>query len=163
MKPLTDEQRDRVADNLGLARMVIRKKFPATIDRDAAESDAFLGVIKAMFYYDPSRSKLSTLVVRCCHNEVVSGMRWEERLRRADARYASVRRERRDGGDDLPDFDWFLEGLPEEDKTLLRMRYHDGMKQEEISRALGCVKSCVSMRLKRIREKLAALLSEKVW
>ena len=55
-----------------------------------------------------------------------------------------------------------LEGLPQRSKTLIRLRYHDGLKTEQIAAAVRSTPGSVRVALFRIRESLAACIERRL-
>jgi RNA polymerase sigma-70 factor (ECF subfamily) len=57
-------------------------------------------------------------------------------------------------------FDWAVESLPPEQKSVFVLRFHEGLSYEEIARAIGLPLGTVMSRLNRARQKLKDLLAD---
>lgn len=55
-----------------------------------------------------------------------------------------------------------LDGLPQRSRTLLRFRYHDGLKTDQIAAAVRSTPGSVRVALFRIREALAACIERRL-
>lgn len=73
IEPLTPEQSQMVADNLGLAYMVANKAAARGWDREEATQEASIGLTKAVRSFDPARGvKFSTYAVPVIQNHMTT-------------------------------------------------------------------------------------------
>lgn len=60
-------------------------------------------------------------------------------------------------------FNALIEKLPEEDRTALKLRIHDGLSSKEIASRMESTEDGVNMRLSRIRKKLKEGYEKSMW
>jgi hypothetical protein len=72
-RPLTDEQRKLVEDNVALVPFVLRKYGTGGSDWDDAVGDGYCGLIRAAQRFDPTKARFSTYAVRWIRAGVQQG------------------------------------------------------------------------------------------
>lgn len=126
-----------------------RRAYPGLADD--LESDALLGVCRAVLTHDPGRGRsLSSWAHRCVRGHLRNAVRdhraWRARLRRSAAL-------ERSGPDDLRraiaalDAEALVGRLPGEMAELVRLLYRDGVSTDEAARRTGLAhRTCVRRR-----------------
>ncbi|MCU0312524.1 MAG: sigma-70 family RNA polymerase sigma factor [Solirubrobacteraceae bacterium] len=138
-------------------------------DRSAAEDvqqQVFTEVWRRSSEYDPQRAGLLTWTMTIARSRAIDHLRKrvpEPRDPEAAGRAVEARQDTAVEGDALVD-SWrmthYLSQLPEEERTLLRMRFYDELSQTEIAErtgiALGTIKARMVRGLRRMRELIEA-------
>jgi RNA polymerase sigma factor (sigma-70 family) len=171
MKPLTDDERDLVAQNIGLAFAAARRFRGGMLDFDERLELAFFGLIAAAQQWDPERSAFSTFGYCCALSALRTAARNMTRPGMASI-YAKAEREGladvpgpADRTVDLIDREellgrvaWALDGLPIRTQEVIRRRAN-GETHLSIGEAMGVKRQRVHQIAERgyeaIREMLA--------
>lgn len=135
-------------------------------DAEEVSQDAFLNVYKGLARFK-GKAKFSTWLYRIVYNKAISRKRLKKDIMTSLEESANVRHAMDGdlGSDHVlyeQDRAWALEkaldGLAEEDRTIITLYYIDESSVDEIHTVTGLSRSNVKVRLFRARKKLQALL-----
>ena len=153
---------------MALARRVVRQPHLA----EEIVQEAFLSVWRHPDAFDPQRGSVRSWLLAMVHHRAVDAVRREEsQRRRADDAAAGLRDEVTDHADEvvaaveLPRerraVRAALQGLPDEQRTILERMYFGGESQSQIAGAtglpLGTVKSRTLLGMRKLRAALEEL------
>lgn len=149
---LNDEQRQLVTDNHNLIYMTANKY---NFDLDEYYDILAIGLCKASVRYKPEKGEFSTLAVHIMRQEVY--MQYRKNNRRVHQisleGYSETHVEYEDGVDDLYT-NVELSCLDETELEIVNLKFM-GLTQNEIAKELGYKQKTISVKLKRIKEKLS--------
>ncbi|WP_080059862.1 RNA polymerase sigma factor [Spirosoma aerolatum] len=145
-------------------KKVFQKCLSVTNDVEAAEDctqDIFLKAFTHLKAFR-NQSRLSTWLYSIAHNYCQDRIRLEKRL--ATERMTpgmDVRSDETNAQESVDEqilqLENLLQQLPNEEATLLRLKYEQNLSIQQLSRRFHLSESAIKMRLKRSREKLRAL------
>ncbi len=107
-------------------------------------------------------SALGTWIHRVAVNEALQYLRRKKRLARITGNIAEEARHTDEVSEDLSvsiDVNEALGKLPERMRTMVRLRYQDGLDYSEIAQTMGVKQGTVASGLNRARQQLRAILS----
>lgn len=138
IEPLTEEQRRLVAEHVGLATAIARKRSRSVIPKLDREQFGCLGLIRAAKSYRPEKGEFENLACRCIRSAIIDAERAEaggmirvglRSVRASVERGEDVRRPVRLFGE-IEDLDSWLVG------SLVKSPVED---RDEIETAMGCL------------------------
>ncbi len=122
--------------------------------------DTYVRAFTRMHQFD-GRASLATWIYRIAVNEALQSIR---RQAKADEKLSALDTPEAVSGNGQAatriDVAEALAALSPEDRTILVLRYHDGLDYATISQVTGCPPGTVASRLNRAREKMRSLLSD---
>jgi RNA polymerase sigma factor (sigma-70 family) len=167
----------RPEDHLDLLRRVARqvaKRYPSFLDIGDLISEGWFGLLRAVRGYDPQRCQdFSRFAARCMRNKMIDALRRDGWTMKSldpfgGPKAPGVVQYDPCGGDAAVDeffidhrhdlTEW-LDTLPERDCYILRRRYLDGCRVQEIADSLGLTKGAISFVLNRYFEEFPERLA----
>jgi len=134
-------------------------------EHDAADvtHDVFIRAFAAIDHFD-GRSKVGTWLYRITVNEVRQRWRRQQTCHRHLERLAELRAREADGGDESDSIDAeavqaALRSLSDDHRTILILRYTQGLSYQEIAEVLELPPGTIASRLNRAREALRERLT----
>ena len=157
---LTEEQKDKVAKNFGLAGEFLRRFKPKVVNRyrDEAESGAYLGLMKAVVEHNPKLSSIGTFAFVVMKSKAINEVKWLQNNEKV-ANHSVEEYDILDKTCSPLDSMVFkeesgfitdaLNAISIENRDLLRLVYFNDIKQTDMSKDLGITKQAVNARVKR--------------
>lgn len=158
------KQESQFAEWLERHRLILLKvanAFATGADRDDLMQEMLLSLWKAMPSFRGD-SKESTFTYRVVHNGALTWVRGEKRRRvREASAFDETSTERASTGNpQLTLLYECLRELPSSDRSLMTMSL-DGLSHAEIGDVIGSKENAISVRIHRIRKKLATAMERK--
>lgn len=160
---------DLVVRHLPVARSLAARYAGRGIEIDDLRQAARMGLVKAARRYDPSQGEFLSYAVtvangemRHCFRELARGVR-TERVDDDTERPLSERLGAPDPGFDRAEarviVEEALDQLDEADRTIVRLRFVDGLSQAEIGEKIGATQAQVSRALARIIRRMRVVVA----
>ncbi|MFE4001154.1 sigma-70 family RNA polymerase sigma factor [Nocardioides sp. YIM B13467] len=160
---------DLVVRHLPVARSLAARYAGRGIEIDDLRQAARMGLVKAARRYDPSQGEFLSYAVtvangemRHCFREQARGVR-TERLDDDTERPLSERLGALDPGFERAEarviVEEALDQLDEADRTIVRLRFVDGLSQAEIGEKIGATQAQVSRALARIIRRMRVVVA----
>lgn len=160
---------DLVVRHLPVARSLAARYAGRGIEIDDLRQAARMGLVKAARRYDPSQGEFLSYAVtvangemRHCFRELARGVR-TERLDDDTERPLSERLGAPDPGFERAEarviVEEALDQLDEADRTIVRLRFADGLSQAEIGEKIGATQAQVSRALDRIIRRMRVVVA----
>jgi len=160
---------DLVVRHLPVARSLAARYAGRGIEIDDLRQAARMGLVKAARRYDPSQGEFLSYAVtvangemRHCFREQARGVR-TERLDDDTERPLSERLGTPDPGFERAEarviVEEALDQLDEADRTIVRLRFVDGLSQAEIGEKIGATQAQVSRALARIIRRMRVVVA----
>ena len=134
----------------------VRVRMPSDADAEDIVSEAYLKAARAFSSFDPKRAKFGTWVTAIARNCMVSHFRKQRPVVALEDAPESVFAQ--DGHEDaacgLATVKQLLACLEDDERELVAMKYHEGMRNVEIANELGINQSTVSTKLARALSKM---------
>ena len=137
----------------------VRARAASDADAQDIVSEAFLNAARSFDAFDPARASFATWVVSIARNCMVSHYRREREHAVLDdvPESAFEVAPEQDASLDLMLVKQLLACLDAEERELIALKYHDGMRNADIAQALGMNPSTVSSKLARALDKMRKL------
>lgn len=158
-RPLSDVQRELVAENIRLARW-IAKPFKALRPDlfDEISSNSFLALCEAVQSYDSGRNvNFGSFARHRIRGALLDLIRSHHRKRQLQVADFDVSRVANDDSPRPGDFDDLIKSLNDRDREILALRYREGMTTYEVASRIRCSQAYVhrleQSALVRLRER----------
>lgn len=134
----------------------VRVRMPSDADAEDVVSEAYLKAARSFETFDPSRAKFGTWVTTIARNCMVSQFRKQRpAVALEDAPEGVFAQDgHEDEACDLATVKQLLACLEDDERELIALKYHEGMRNVEIANELGINQSTVSTKLARALSKM---------